>query len=83
MNEDKEMNLNEINKKFKKLAFGLIIFSFIFPSFIGKLIEIMALIILIYIMSLNYEGKKRILVISINLIILLIAIIFNFVTINK
>lgn len=83
MNEDKEMNLNEINKKFEKLAFGLIIFSFIFPSFIGKLIEIMALIILIYIMSLNYEGKKRILVISINLIILLIAIIFNFVTINK
>ena len=71
------------NKKLEKLAFGLIIFSFIFPSFIGELIEIMALIILIYIMSLNYEGKKKILVISINLIILLIAIIFNFVTVNK
>ena len=71
------------NQKLEKIAFGLIIFSFILPTFLGEILEILALILLIYLTSLNYEGKRKFLVIAINLIILIFTIIYNCISLSK
>lgn len=71
-----------ITHRLEKTAFILIIFSFILPSFIGQILEILTLIILIYLTSLNYAGKKKFWVFAISSIILLFLIIYNFISLR-